>query len=74
MRSDGQPLWPGVPSSAFGAAGWNNNRLFVIPDWDMVVVRLGQDQTQGFAITGATWAAFLRRLGAAVTTRGAAPR
>jgi CubicO group peptidase (beta-lactamase class C family) len=74
VRSNGQPLWPGVPSSAFAASGWNNNRLFVIPDWDMVVVRLGQDQTKGFAITGATWAEFLRRLGAALVTREVAPR
>jgi CubicO group peptidase (beta-lactamase class C family) len=74
MRRDGQPLWPGVPLSAFGASGWNNNRLFVIPDWGIVVVRLGQDQTRGFAITAATWTEFLRQLGAAVTTRGAAPR
>jgi CubicO group peptidase (beta-lactamase class C family) len=74
MRRDGQPLRPGVPLSAFGASGWNNNRLFVIPDWGIVVVRLGQDQTRGFAITAATWTEFLRQLGAAVTTRGAAPR
>lgn len=73
-RDDGRRLWPGVPSSAFGAAGWNNNRLFVIPDWDIVVVRLGQDQTAGFAITAETWTEFLRRLGAALNPRGTAPQ
>ena len=73
-RRNGQRLWPGVPSSAFGVSGWNNNRLFVIPDWDVVVVRLGQDHTKAFAITGATWSEFLRRLGAALTAREDAPR
>jgi hypothetical protein len=58
-------LWPGVPASAFSAAGWNNNRLFVIPGWDLVVVRLGRDQAEGFVITNAVWAEFLGRLGAA---------
>ena len=74
VRADGQPLLPGVPSSTFAASGWNNNRLFVIPDWDMVVVRLGQDQTNGFAITSTIWSEFLRRLGAALTTPEVAPR
>jgi CubicO group peptidase (beta-lactamase class C family) len=65
VRANGQRPWPDVPSSAFGAAGWNNNRLFIIPDWDIVVARLGQDQTSGFPITPATWSEFFRRLGAA---------
>jgi hypothetical protein len=37
----------------------------------MVVVRLGQDQTEGFVITSATWSEFLRRLGRSVA--GAVP-
>jgi len=41
---DGKRLWPGAPSDAFGASGHNNNKLFVIPSWRMVIVRLGLDQ------------------------------
>jgi CubicO group peptidase (beta-lactamase class C family) len=43
VQPSGERLWPGIPADAFGAIGFNNNRLFVIPEWDMVVVRLGQD-------------------------------
>jgi CubicO group peptidase (beta-lactamase class C family) len=68
VRPNGSALWPGVPASAFSAAGWNNNRLFVVPGWDLVVVRLGRDQSEGFVITNAVWAEFLRRLGAAITS------
>ena len=46
----------------------DNNKLFVIPAWGMVVVRLGLDQTGagGFAISDETWAAFLRQVGEAI--------
>ena len=68
----------GATPAVFPGTHWEESspesRGLVIPDWDMVVVRLGQDQTDGFAITGSTWGEFLRRLGAALTTRAAAPR
>lgn len=42
--SGGQRKWPSAPARTFAALGHNNNRLYVIPEWDMVVVRLGLDQ------------------------------
>jgi CubicO group peptidase (beta-lactamase class C family) len=44
LKSDGQRLWPGAPERTFAAIGHNNNKLFVIPEWRLVVVRLGLDQ------------------------------
>lgn len=41
---DGGYKWPNAPSDAYNASGYNNNDLFVIPSWDMVIVRLGLDQ------------------------------
>lgn len=35
--------WNGAPEGTYAAVGFNNNRLFVIPEWKMVVVRLGTD-------------------------------
>jgi hypothetical protein len=35
--------WPEAPASSFAAEGYNNNKCFVIPDWNMVIVRLGKD-------------------------------
>ena len=34
---------PAAPESTFWASGHNNNKCFVIPEWDMVIVRLGLD-------------------------------
>jgi hypothetical protein len=65
VKPDGQRKWEGVPQDAFAASGHNNNDLFIIPSWGMVVVRLGLDEggQGGFEISDATHAAFLRRLG-----------
>lgn len=65
IRPDGKHLWPGVPAGAFGAKGHNNNRLFVIPEWDMVVVRLGLDQRER-RIKSDEFAGLLQRLGRAI--------
>ena len=59
---DGQPKWPGAPESTFAACGYNNNDLFVLPEWNMVVVRLGLDQADR-AISDAEYGEFLRRIG-----------
>jgi CubicO group peptidase (beta-lactamase class C family) len=40
----GQLRYPGAPPRTFVASGHNNNRLWVIPEWGLVIVRLGQDQ------------------------------
>ena len=41
---DGRLTWPGAPADTFAASGHNNNKMFVIPSWGMVIVRLGLDQ------------------------------
>jgi hypothetical protein len=40
----------------------------VIPEWDMVVVRLGLDQATDGPITDATYAEFLRLIGDAIVS------
>ncbi len=37
----GERLWPMLPDATFAIQGNHNNICWVIPDWDMVVVRLG---------------------------------
>ncbi len=66
IRVDGTRKWPGVPDGAFAASGYNNNDMFVIPEWNMVVVRLGLDQNQK-PLIDPVYAEFLRRIGAART-------
>ncbi len=39
--------WPALPPDAFGASGHWGKAMWVIPSWDMVVVRLGDDRRYG---------------------------
>lgn len=65
VRADGTRKWPGVPAGAYSASGYNNNDMFVVPTWNMVIVRLGLDQNQ-LHLTDGVYAEFLRRIGAAL--------
>ena len=65
---DGRMLWPGAPGDAFGASGHNNNKMFVIPSWKMVIVRLGLDQGERKWSEEAQ-GEFLRLLGQAIIDR-----
>lgn len=40
---DGTLKWPGAPEGCYFASGFNNNKCIVIPQWDMVIVRMGED-------------------------------
>ena len=72
IKHDGKRKWPGAPPGTYSASGYNNNDMFVIPEWDMVIVRLGLDQTE-FKITDTIYGTFIQKLGQAikdVTTEG----
>lgn len=57
----GARKWPRAPDGTFSASGYNNNDLFVVPEWGMVVVRLGLDQ-EDRQITDEDYDAFLDRV------------
>jgi len=42
-RADGTWKLPGAPPGCYFASGFNNNKCIVIPAWNMVVVRMGED-------------------------------
>jgi CubicO group peptidase (beta-lactamase class C family) len=65
---NGERKWPGVPEETFSASGHNNNDMFVIRSWGVVVVRLGLDEggPGGFAVSDEVYATFLRKLGEAL--------
>jgi len=65
VGADGKRNWPGAPTSTFSASGYNNNDMFVIPEWNMVIVRLGLDQGQRL-ITDAVYSTFLEKVGQSV--------
>jgi CubicO group peptidase (beta-lactamase class C family) len=62
---DGNRKWPGAPPGTFSASGHNNNDMFVVPEWRMVVVRLGLDQDDR-EVTDRDYGEFLRLLGEAI--------
>lgn len=64
-QGDGNLKWPGAPSGTYAASGFNNNDMFIIPEWEMVVVRLGLDQNE-FEITDGIYSTFLQKVGKAV--------
>jgi CubicO group peptidase (beta-lactamase class C family) len=43
-KNKGEP-WPSVPADTFAARGFRGQYLFVIPQYKMIVVRLGNDQS-----------------------------
>jgi CubicO group peptidase (beta-lactamase class C family) len=63
---EGNRILPGVPPEAFFAYGIDNNRIFVIPEWDMVVVREASNEGDT-TIAENIWATFLSLVGDAVT-------
>lgn len=45
--SEGSRNWLGAAPDTYSASGYNNNAMFVVPRWNMVVVGLGLDQNDG---------------------------
>jgi CubicO group peptidase (beta-lactamase class C family) len=68
IRPNSKRNWPGAPPGTYSASGYNNNDMFVIPEWNMVIVRLGLDQGE-FAITDAIYSTFLQKVGEAIQSR-----
>ncbi len=65
IKPDGKRRWPDAPVGTYERSGYNNNDLFVIPAWDIVIVRLGLDQRED-EITTAEYDVFLRKVGEAI--------
>jgi len=66
IKADGQRKWPGAPAGTYAASGYNNNDMFVIPEWNMVIVRLGLDETQR-KISDVVYSNFIEGVGKAIT-------
>jgi CubicO group peptidase (beta-lactamase class C family) len=42
-HADGTMKLPGAPEGVYFASGLNNNKCIIIPQWNMVIVRMGED-------------------------------
>ena len=59
IKPDGKRKFPHAPPGTYCGAGHNNNYCFIIPEWNMVIVRLGLDGSAGDSV----WDAFLGKVG-----------
>jgi CubicO group peptidase (beta-lactamase class C family) len=64
IKPNAERKFPGAPEGMFWASGHNNNKCFVIPEWNMVIVRLGLDGRAKDDV----WNAFLSAVSAAVSS------
>ena len=62
LKPDGTRKFHAAPEGMFWASGHNNNKCFVIPEWDMVIVRLGLDGKAKDEV----WNGFLAKVAAAI--------
>ena len=65
LGPDGKRKWPKAPGETFAAKGYNNNILLVIPNWNVVIVRLGLDQSDR-KISDETWSEFVAAVGESI--------
>ena len=65
IKADGKRKWPGGPVGMYSASGYNNNEMFVIGKWRMVVVRLGLDQGD-LRIGDEIYSTFFEKMGGAI--------
>jgi CubicO group peptidase (beta-lactamase class C family) len=65
ITPDGKRRWPDAPACTYSRSGYNNNDLFIIPAWKMVIARLGLDQQED-EITTAEYNVFLKKVGEAI--------
>ncbi len=63
IQADGSRIWPSAPLRTFSAWGLNQNRIWVIPEWNMVIVRLGSWGD----IPNSVWDGFFARLSPGVS-------
>jgi CubicO group peptidase (beta-lactamase class C family) len=66
IKTDGHRKWPGAPVATYAASGFNNNDMFIIPEWNMVMVRLGLDENTR-PITDTVYSNFIKKVGLAIT-------
>jgi CubicO group peptidase (beta-lactamase class C family) len=63
--TEGEFNIPNLPAGSFFASGFNHNRMYVIPEWDMVITRTGEDGSP--SDHRRVWGDFFRALSGALS-------
>jgi len=69
---NGQPAWPAATPQTYAARGASANACFVVPEWNMVIVRLANAPEDSEA-PDETWNAFFGKLRRGVVKAGSKP-
>ena len=67
IKADGERNLPDAPLGTFYRSGFNHNMIFVIPEWNMVIVRLGVDGSPVGRI--GVWNTVLKKIGEGITDK-----
>ena len=67
-QRNGQAAWPAAPPRTFAARGAAANACFVVPEWNMVIVRLASAPEDSSA-SDETWNTFFTTLASAMSER-----
>jgi len=70
LKFNGIRNFPSAPEGMFWASGHNNNKCFVIPEWNMVIVRLGLDGQ----VKDEVWDQFFSKVSKAIDSGISRPR
>ena len=70
ILSDGKRILPDAPPGTFWRSGWPKQRMFIIPEWNIVIVRIGRDEKRADRPVDVNlcWNATLKKIGEAITT------
>jgi CubicO group peptidase (beta-lactamase class C family) len=68
-QRNGQPVWPAAPPRTYAARGASANSCFVVPEWNMVIVRLATAPEDSKA-SDQTWNTFFEKLATALSKQG----
>jgi len=71
IKRDGQRPWPAAPPNTFHAHGHSANFCFVIPEWQMVVVRTGTNPIGRIPQTDTLWNRFFSILAGGIDSNAA---
>ena len=64
-RGGDELAWPELPKGAFAAQGAMNNRLYVVPEWNLVVARLALEKNNQ-RIGSDVWNGLVQGIGASL--------
>ncbi len=64
LHPDGKRLYPGAPFRTYAAHGASGSRIFVIPEWNMVIARQAEGEFNW--MSNVDWSNFIGKIGLAI--------